>query len=105
MDFVSSTLSGVVGGLIATLICVVFSSFWIRVLELWFEERVYKEVHIEGRWNSTYIFDGVVRKGIWEVHRIGHTVKVLVTRIEGPKAGSSWHYVGTFKNLILTATY
>ena len=32
-------------------------------------------------------------------------MKVTSTRTKGPKAGSTWHYVGTFKNLILTATY
>jgi hypothetical protein len=105
MDFATSTLSGILGGVIATLICVVFREMWIKVIDPWWEEKVYKDAHIEGRWTSKYTLDGVARESVWAIHRIGHSIKATVTRTKGPDAGSTWTYVGTFRNLTLTATY
>ena len=105
MEFDKSLLTGVVGGLIATVIVVTFREFWSNVIVPWIEERLYQDAHIEGPWRSRYEVDGVAREGVMNIHRKGHSVRIEVTRIRGPKTGHSWHFKGTFKNLTLTATY
>ena len=41
-------ITGLVSGLVVILFVLVFRSFWNAVIVPWFEDRVYKDVKIEG---------------------------------------------------------
>lgn len=54
MDFASSIIAGVIGGIIATVIWVaVIQLLWKKLIEPWIEELLYQDVKIEGRWHYT----------------------------------------------------
>jgi hypothetical protein len=105
MDFVTSTVAGVVGGLIATGMWAVLRQFYLKVVDPWYEETVYKDAHVEGRWKARYTIDGVSREVVGDIRRVGHAIKGMATEIVGPHPGRNYAFTGTFRNLILTASY
>jgi hypothetical protein len=105
MDFTTSTFSGVIGGLIATFICVVIRLLWVRVIEPWHEERVYKDTHVEGRWRSTCTLEQEVRECVWELKRNGHSVRGSIVELSGTHRGVTYAFRGELRNLILTGGY
>jgi hypothetical protein len=50
-------VSGAVGGLISTVIIVLFGTIWSKTLIPWFEELVYKAARIEGDWCGEVNYD------------------------------------------------
>ena len=46
----ANIISGLISGLVVSIFVLVFRQFWNSVIVPWFEERVYKDVHIEGKW-------------------------------------------------------
>lgn len=45
---------GIISGLLATFIVVVIQKLWVSAIEPWYEERIYKDAHIEGVWEGIY---------------------------------------------------
>jgi len=105
MIVLSSLIPGLVGGLLATLLVVALKNFWVKVVEPWYEEKVYQDAHIEGRWKSQYTLDGSVREGTIELKRKAHAVSGTITLLTGPNKGKSFQFQGAFRNLIMTASY
>lgn len=104
-----SLLLGVSSGVVASALVLLIGFGWKRGIEPWWENLVYKDAEIEGRWNATMIFDedgtSGEEKELWELKRHGHYVTGTVTVITGTDRGRTYKLEGTFRNLILAATY
>src|SRR5271166_3798072 len=105
-----SLVTGIISGVIATFLIVIFAWFWRTVVEPWYENLVYKDARIEGRWGAKGIFDFLGQGRLeeeftWTLTRVGHSVKGIIVCVSGPDKGLTYDVVGTFRNLVLTATY
>ncbi len=96
--------SGLISGLIVTFLVVVIRAFWIHIIIPWFEERVYKDVQIEGKWFSCYPTDPS-RLEVVSLKRHGHTVNGTIICTSGSDSGENYNVQGSFRNLILPLTY
>jgi hypothetical protein len=94
---------GIVSGLVTALIIALFDQVWVKIINPWFEEKVYSDAKIEGRWES-YCLDST-KCDLVDIKRVGHKVIGTITTIVGPDKGKIYAFTGTFRNLILTATY
>jgi hypothetical protein len=98
-------IAGFVSGLVVTLFVVVFRSFWRSVIVPWFEDRVYKDVKIEGTWytvNPTIVGE---RPETVTLKRHGHSVSGSLICNSGEDEGRIYNLHGTFRNMILTLFY
>lgn len=95
---------GVISGLVASLIIFIFQLGYVRIFRPWFEEFLYRDLKIEGRWHVEFTsasdFSEVV-----ELKRQGHRVSGTVTVTQGPDQGRIYIIDGSFKNLILTLSF
>lgn len=99
-------IAGLFSGLLVTLLVVVFRSFWENILVPWFEDRVYKDIRIEGTWFSLYPeANDPKRQEIITLSRQGHTVTGTMTCTNGKDEGESYCLSGSFRNLILPLIY
>lgn len=98
-------LAGLVSGLIVSLIILVFRQLWDKLIVPWFEECVYKDVHIEGRWYGLYPETSEPRQDTIMLKRHGHTVSGIVLCKNGADEGAEYSLCGSFRNLILPLTY
>ena len=55
---VENIVVGLVSGLFVSFLVLVIGKLWRAVIEPWIEERVYKDLHIEGKWYSLYVESG-----------------------------------------------
>ncbi|MEM9556493.1 MAG: hypothetical protein AAGC60_19705 [Acidobacteriota bacterium] len=105
-DSAFATLTGVISGLIATFLVFVLRAIWIRIIEPWYEEKVYQDARIEGTWLSEIRFPaGEVNKHRMTINQVGHKISGRTICYEGYSEGQSYLLSGTFHNLILTITY
>ena len=99
-------ISGLISGLVTTLLVVVFRSIWISVITPWFEERVYKDVRIEGKWFTVYPnWGATTREEVVNLDRKGHAVNGDIVCISESDKGEKYMVSGSFRNMILTCTY
>jgi hypothetical protein len=105
-DFYSNIAIGIIAGLLATLLTIGFRQVWICIIVPWFEELVYKDAKIEGTWFGIYqIFIQGSRYDIISIIRKGHHIEARITCSTGRDTGRSYLLTGSFRNLILSATY
>jgi hypothetical protein len=98
-------VAGLLSGLIVTLFIIVFGALWRNVLTPWFEDRVYKDIRIEGSWLSLYPTVVGNRQELVSLERHGHYVKGYVICTVGLDQGEKYKIAGSFRNLILTLSY
>ena len=67
MEILSSLSIGVIAGLVATFFSAVLYKIWLSIITPWFEEIIYKDAKIEGRWEIETEIHGKLRKGILEI--------------------------------------
>jgi hypothetical protein len=104
--FTSSLLAGVVSGVIVSVIVFACRVQWLRVLQPWYENRLYKGAKIEGLWSTTINFpDNVANTFRIELQRVGYSVHGSVLCVSGYSEGETYEFSGTFKDLILTGSY
>jgi hypothetical protein len=104
--FASSLLAGVVSGVVVSLIVFACRVHWLRVLQPWYENRLYKGAKIEGLWSTTINFpDNVTNTLRIELQRIGYSVHGSVICVSGYSEGETYEFSGTFNDLILTGSY
>ncbi|CAH6889072.1 conserved hypothetical protein [Vibrio chagasii] len=96
---------GLVSGLFVSFLVLVIGRFWKGVVEPWFEERVYKDLQIEGKWYSLYVETGDYRQEIVNLKRHGHTITGNMTCKNGADDGEEYILCGSFRNLVLPLTY
>ncbi len=98
-------ITGIVSGLLVTLLVVVFRAAWRQIVIPWFEERVYKDAHIEGNWFSLYPAPEDPRQETITLKRHGHAVTGVITCISGADKGEVYTVTGSFRNMILPLVY
>jgi hypothetical protein len=98
-------VTGLVSGLVVSFTVLVIGKFWRGVVEPWFEERVYKDLHLEGKWFSLYVETGDYRQEIINLKRHGHAIIGLMTCRNGADEGEEYSLCGSFRNLLLPMTY
>lgn len=104
MDVVlSNLLIGIIGGLCATALTFVIQAYWIRVIIPWYEERIYKDAKVEGKWvGDIQTADNNVNPFTFNISRSSH--RVYGTMINN-RSGSIYSIEGEFRNMIMTLTY
>jgi len=97
-------LSGIISGLLSSLIVFVVVKYWNSVVVPWYEQRVYKDVPIGGKWAAEgverevpFVEDVIVRQ---KAHRVSGEIIY-----KGERETIEYEFDGEFKNLILTARY
>jgi hypothetical protein len=104
--FASSLLAGVVSGLFVSFAVFFFRVYWLRVIQPWYENRLYQGAKIEGSWTTTINFpDGTTNTHRINLERTGYSISGSVVCISGYSEGQAYAFSGTFKNLLLTASY
>lgn len=106
LEMLSSNITaGLISGLLATFIVLVISKLWSKVVEPWFEERVYKDLHVEGKWHSLYINSGFYRQESINLSRVGHRIEGTMICKNGPDDGEEYILSGSFRNMLIPLTY
>jgi hypothetical protein len=95
---------GIISGLVTSGILVFVAQFYLKAIKPWIEELLYKDVEIQGEWIGKYP-DMPDTEDIVDIKRQGHRVQGTVTITAGPDKGTIYEFDGSFKNLIVTATY
>lgn len=98
-------VAGLVSGLIVTFFVLVFRSFWYSVIIPWFEDRVYKDIRIEGKWFGLYPETYDLRQDVIVIKRRGHSVTGNMICTNGADEGEEYSICGSFRNLLLPLTY
>ncbi len=98
-------IAGLVSGLVVTVFVVMFREIWISIIVPWFEERVYKDVKIEGKWFGLYPTSTDLRRDVIILKRHGHTITGTLTCTKGKDEGDEYSLSGSFRNLILPLIY
>ena len=99
----SEMMIGVISGLVATFLALVISQLWNKIIVPWFEERIYKDAHIEGKWNAKFYFRGNKTEDfIFNIRRTSHHITGDMIGLED---GKKYEIDGEFRNMILTLSY
>lgn len=98
-------IAGLISGLLATLLVFVFRSVWTTLIIPWFEERIYKDVRIEGSWYSLYPSSSDVRQEVITLARRGHAITGTIICSTGSDSGEKYQVAGSFRNMLLPLTY
>ena len=101
----SNLIAGLVSGVIVTLLVVVFSKFWNSVIIPWFEDRVYKDIRIEGKWFVLYPSSPKQRQELVVLKRHGHAITGEMVCVSGYDEGEQYKLDGSFRNLLLPLMY
>ena len=97
---------GIVAGVMAAGIVGFVVLVWRRILEPWYEERLYKGVEISGAWEGSIEYPtGGKNNLVIDLRRKAYVVTGSAVCVEGVDKGMRWNLVGTFRNNILTFTY
>jgi hypothetical protein len=102
---VDNLAAGLFSGVVVSIFVLVFSKFWKAILVPWFEDIVYKDARIEGRWYSLYLNTKELRSESISLNRSGHKVSGTMTCINGDDCGESYEFFGSFRNMILPLCY
>lgn len=98
-------IGGLISGVLATFLIFIFNSIWKKQIIPWFEERVYKDVAIEGNWFSFYPNSEDKRQEAIYLERHGHAVTGTIICVHGHDTGEKYVIAGSFRNMILPMTY
>jgi len=99
-------LFAMVAGIVtAFVIEVIIKNFWRNVVRPWYENTVYRDAKIEGRWEAIATIDHQEVRRLWKISRQGHRIEADIVSTSGFDEGESFRMTGTFKNLLLTGSY
>lgn len=97
--------AGLISGLLATLLVFLFGAFWRGLIVPWFEERIYKDIRIEGTWYSLYPAAADGRQEVISIERHGHAITGTIICTSGDDSGEKYQIAGSFRNMLLPLTY
>jgi hypothetical protein len=100
-----SIISGLISGVTVAFLILLIRGFWNAVIVPWFEERVYKDVKIEGKWFGLYPTTTDLRQDVITLHRHGHAVTGKMICTKGGDEGEEYCITGSFRNMLLPLTY
>lgn len=98
-------VAGLISGLIVTVFVFVFRHFWNSTIVPWFEERVYKDVRIEGKWFGFYPGTADYRQDVIVLKRHGHSIQGKMICTNGGDEGVEYSVCGSFRNMLLPLVY
>jgi len=98
-------IAGLISGLFVSIFVLAFRQFWNSVIVPWFEERVYKDVHIEGKWFGLLPDTTDYKQFVIALQRHGHLITGKMICITGVDEGEEYRIDGSFRNLILPLNY
>ena len=98
-------IAGLVSGIVVTIFVLVFRHFWNAVIVPWFEDRVYKDVRLEGKWYGFYPTSGDLRQDVIVLKRHGHSIKGKMICAKGEDEGDEYSVTGSFRNMLLPLVY
>jgi hypothetical protein len=98
-------IAGLISGVLATLLVFVFRSVWFAQIVPWFEERIYKDAHIEGTWFSLMPSTADNRQEVVTLERHGHAISGTLTCTSGGDEGEKYILAGSLRNMVLPLTY
>lgn len=103
-------LVGVVSGLVATGIfsfSVFFLSVvWRKIIEPWWENKLYKDARIDGEWLTKLEAKKTENDvEVVSIIQVGHAINGDIACTQGPDEGKKYKFKGTFRNQILTGHY
>ena len=105
-DVSMSLLTGLVSSLMSLLVVLFITQFWKKILEPWYEEKLYKGPEISGAWQTNIKYsDGDENEISYYLKRRGVSVSGHAHCIQGISKGMRWKLSGTFENLILSLSY
>ena len=100
-----SIFAGLISGLLVTLGIVIFRAICRDTLIPWFENRVYKDIRVEGKWFSVYpTVIGKPQETI-RLKRHGHEIVGTIICNSGDDEGEEYCVKGSFRNLIMSLLY
>lgn len=98
-------IAGLISGAVVTLFIIIFRSIWIKIIEPWFEDRVYKDAQIEGKWFTLYLTTIDNRQEVASLIRHGHEISGHLICTQGDDKGEKYIVSGSFRNMILPLIY
>lgn len=98
-------IAGIMSGIVVTALVAAFCTFWKRIAEPYYEELIYHDARIEGRWEIRYPDATTECHETVDLKRKGHAVTGTIAVTAGKDLGKSYSFCGTFKNLNLTGEY
>jgi predicted small secreted protein len=101
----ANIIAGLFSGLLVTLLVVVFRAIWRDSLVPWFENRVYKDIRVEGTWFSLYPTVIGNRQETINLDRHGHEISGSFVCTTKHNDGEQYEVRGSFRNMILTLIY
>lgn len=103
-DLTMSILSGVIGGIVTSVMVLAVSRYWKRVVEPWLEDLVYKGVHIDGMWKTEWVINDQAKSELVVVEQRAHKISGTLTYPEDTKGqGHAYRFEGWFFDNVLTA--
>lgn len=95
---------GVLSALIATLLIFLGARYWKNVIVPWYEDRVYKDIKIDGEWLTRGKEEGKEFEEVALVMQNAHRVWGSIT-YKTQSSVTEYQFEGEFRNLILTARH
>ena len=103
-DFQVALFSGIIAGLLSAFIVFMFGNFWIKVIQPWIENFVYKGPRIDGSWKAEVKVGNEERKQLVVIKQQAYKVKGTISYPEDTqKCSHTYKFEGCFENNILTA--
>jgi hypothetical protein len=104
VEVVPIIVQGILSALIATFLVFIGAKYWNAVIVPWYEDKVYKDIRIEGEWKTSGEENRHVFNEIAKVKQKAHRVwGEIIYKTEDNVV--EYEFEGEFKNLILTARY
>ena len=104
VEIIPILIGGVLSALIATFLVFTGSKYWSKVIVPWYEDRVYKDIRIEGEWTTSGEEEDETFNEVAKVSQKANRVwgDIIYKTTSGV---TEYEFEGEFKNLILTARY
>lgn len=93
---------GIVSGLVTAALVLGIRNFYVKVALPWYEDRIYKDAKIEGKWKGEIVDTG---EEVVALKRTGHRITGNIVIVSGPDKGEVYEFAGEFRNLLLTLEY
>ena len=104
-EWLTRLVIGIIGSVIITCLAFVSKVIWGRVVLPWWEDRTYVGEEIEGEWLGYADTPSGKSEQHVVVKRKGYRVWGTIETIAGTPRNMKYNFEGTYKSLLLTATY
>ena len=103
---ISKTMTvGIIGGIGATALIFVITKLWKEVFVPWYENLIYKDISINGKWEGALKIDTDKYQEKIIIKQSAFQVNGTITEVNGTKPGKIFTFNGIIKNLNLVCTY